>query len=281
MITSTTSIATTITSLLQPSIQSWDFFKMFQVVEMIFYKWISGNGCLLSWKSAARWVLCICRCFFISSSTYFVHESSTMAVVPQYCIIRNMSHQGVRQTVVIFRFLSIRVHRQNMTFYICHFQSLTTFKATHGIDIWKVKDYNFARQSLSFFNGTYNIDQRPLKSKWSMVPLLDPFLSCQSRAILPKTIQTWKTFVAIFWFDFFSLWLLISCNYTVTRHFLLLTSTFFFCRYTLSQTFYHATYPFTEPCSYTFETMISCYFCPSIFESLSPPRPAHLLSSKP
>ena len=80
MITSTTSIATTITSLLQPSIQSWGFFKMFQVVEMIFYKWISGNGCLLSWKSAAWWVLCICRCFFIWS-TYFVHESSTIVVV--------------------------------------------------------------------------------------------------------------------------------------------------------------------------------------------------------
>ena len=99
MITSTTSIATTITSLLQPSIQSWGFFKMFQVVEMIFYKWISGNGCLLSWKSAARWVLCICRCFFISS-TYFVHESSTMIVVPQYCIIAAVSWRSSVSKVV-------------------------------------------------------------------------------------------------------------------------------------------------------------------------------------
>ena len=72
-----------------------------------------------------------------------------------------------------------------------------------------------------------------------MVPPLDPFLSCQSRAILPKTIQTWKTVCRHILIWFFSLWLLTSCNYTVTRHFLLLTSTFFFCRYTLSQTFYH------------------------------------------
>ena len=90
-----------------------------------------------------------------------------------------------------------------MNFYVCHFQSLTTFKATHGIDMWEVKHYNFARQSLSFFNSTYKIDQRPLKSKWSMVPPLDPFLSCQSRAILPKTIETWKTFCRHIWFDFF------------------------------------------------------------------------------
>ena len=169
---------------------------------MIFYKWISGNECLLSWKSAAKWVLCICRCFFIWS-TYFVHESSTMVVVPQYCIIKDMSHQGVRQTVVIFRFTSIRVHRQNMTFYICHFQSLTTFKATHGIDMFEVKHYNFARQSLSFFNGTYNIDQRPLKSKWSMVPPWTRFFHVKVEQSFLKPFKLGTLFVAISWFDFF------------------------------------------------------------------------------
>ena len=39
-----------------------------------------NNECLLSSKSAARWVLCICRCYFIWS-TYFVHESSTIVAV--------------------------------------------------------------------------------------------------------------------------------------------------------------------------------------------------------
>ena len=202
MITSTTSIATTITSLLQPSIQSWGFFKMFQVVEMIFYKWISGNGCLLSWKSAARWVLCICRCFFISS-TYFVHESSTMVVVPQYCIIRNMSHQGVRQTVVIFRFLSIRVHRQNMTFYICHFQSLTTFKATHGIDMWEVKHYNFARQSLSFLT-VHTTSIKGLSSQNDLwFPRWTRSFHVRVEQSFLKPFKLGKLFVAIFWFDFF------------------------------------------------------------------------------
>ena len=212
-----------------------------------------------------------------------------------------MSHQGVRQRVVIVRFTSIRVHRQNMNFYICHFQSLTTFKATHGIDMWEVKHYNFARQSLSFLT----VHTKSIKGLSSQNDLW--FLSCQSRAILPKTIQTWNTFCRHILIWYFS-WFLTLCNYTVTRHFyfdLIFFAMAFdivrlYCDQTLSATnkyiFLLPIYsiPIILPCQchlpihrvifIYFETIIFCYFCyfcPSILKNLSPPRPAHLLSPKP